>query len=708
VSALSAVLDAIARAVLGDAKDFSVVLGDVTLHAHQRDALRRVKVSIAGTGGALLADEPGLGKTFVALALALDFPATIVVAPAALRAMWRDAARRAGVLVAFVSMETLSRREFEHHRGGGLVIVDEAHHVSNPTTVRYARLSRMTAYKKVLLLSATPVRNRRRELAALLALFLGPRAFTLDDTAHAQCIVRRAGDASLLPKIEGPHWHRVRSVPRLGEMIAKLPPPLPALDGREASALLCMTLARCWASSLAALDAALRRRLQRGVALSAILESGRVPTRAELRAWIVGEDAVQLAFPMFVANEAPDSPRLREVLDAHLGAVRALRDAVRVRVAADTRERAHVLLDLRSQHLGARIVAFASHAATAEAIYRALRVEPGVALLTSRRARTAGGPRPRAEVIAALASDAPRSPRDEISLVVTTDLLSEGVNLQGASVIVHLDVPWTPAGLDQRVGRAARMGSSHSRVHVHGFAPPAAAERLLTLERRHGRKHVERVEATRAAGASEELRQLVRPWLSDSTSDAQRVASARASKSGFIAVVALGAGIALVGGARLAGGRWKISVAPGTLRDLVRSISPRDAGPDSKFEAAARAALARWLDNRAARESTGAMLAPSRARRALLAEIDSLCRRAAAHIRATEADRIGRVRALVNQSVSAGAERILDELTRTRAPDLETLLRACESQLNGAVAAAVHIARSDRGAVRALLLLRPR
>ena len=83
--------------------------------------------------------------------------------------------------------------------------------------------------------------------------------------------------------------------------------------------------------------------------------------------------------------------------------------------------------------------------------------------------------------------------------MITTDLLSEGVNLQGASVIVHLDVPWTPAGLEQRVGRAARMGSRHACVHVHGIAPPAAAERLLTLERRLARKRAEQVEAARAA-----------------------------------------------------------------------------------------------------------------------------------------------------------------------------------------------------------------
>ncbi len=722
--ALSPVLDAIARAVLGDGGDPPVTLGTVVLRAHQRDALRRLRASVESVGGALLADEPGLGKTFVALALAREYPPAIVVAPAALRAMWLSAAAQAAVEVSFVSMEALSRRGARidaYTQRGGFVIVDEAHHVNNPATARYARLARLIAYRRVLLLSATPVRNRRGELAALLALFIGPRAYTLDDAARSRCIIRRGDDASLRPAIDGPRWHHVRTLPGVREAIATLPPPLPALDGREATALLGMSLARCWASSLAALDAALRRRLQRGAALGALLDEGRVPTRDELRAWVVGDDAVQLAFPILAAHETPSAPQLRATLNAHLGAVRILRARIHPHVDDDARERARLLRELRSTHPAARVVAFTAHAATAEALFRALRTVPGVALLTARGARTAGGARPRTDVIRTLGAnggigagthDARASrpvARDDITLVITTDLLSEGVNLQGASVIVHLDLPWTPAGLDQRVGRAARMGSTHAVVHVHGIATPAAADRLLALERRLHRKHAEEVEAARVSRDTELLRALLLGWCDSVREERPQsgplVATARGAVTGFIAVVETRGESSLVCGARHGALRWNVGDAPADVHRMARAAQIHSAEPDPALEAAARAVLARWLSGRRARESGGASNQPSRARRLLLGRLDAVVRNASAFSRAALARRIIRVRTLIHHTVTAGAERILDELARLTSTDLEAWLAMCEAQLDGTTSSAPPDANA-LPAVRALLILR--
>ena len=112
MSALNRVRAAIAAAALGESpgRDSSACVGDIVLQPHQRSAVRRIEAAIAEFRGALLADEPGLGKTFVALAVASRYERVVVAAPAALRAMWHDAARRATVEIQFVSLEALSRQ----------------------------------------------------------------------------------------------------------------------------------------------------------------------------------------------------------------------------------------------------------------------------------------------------------------------------------------------------------------------------------------------------------------------------------------------------------------------------------------------------------------------------------------------------------------------------------------------------------------------
>ncbi len=72
----------------------------------------------------------------------------------------------------------------------------------------------------------------------------------------------------------------------------------------------------------------------------------------------------------------------------------------------------------------------------------------------------------------------------ETDLLITTDLLSEGLNLQDAERVVHYDVPWSPARLAQRVGRVDRLGSPHAGISTVIFLPPEPLASALALEER--------------------------------------------------------------------------------------------------------------------------------------------------------------------------------------------------------------------------------
>ncbi|OYV73925.1 MAG: hypothetical protein B7Z72_01405, partial [Gemmatimonadetes bacterium 21-71-4] len=80
-------------------------VGTITLHAHQRAAAGRLRSLLADTRGAMLADAVGLGKTYTALAVARDAARLVIVAPASLRAMWREALAAAGATATFVSFQ---------------------------------------------------------------------------------------------------------------------------------------------------------------------------------------------------------------------------------------------------------------------------------------------------------------------------------------------------------------------------------------------------------------------------------------------------------------------------------------------------------------------------------------------------------------------------------------------------------------------------
>lgn len=72
--------------------------------------------------------------------------------------------------------------------------------------------------------------------------------------------------------------------------------------------------------------------------------------------------------------------------------------------------------------------------------------------------------------------------KDDIQLLMTTDVLAEGINLHRSNVVVNYDLPWNPTRVLQRVGRVNRVGTAHNEVYVFNFFPTAEADAHLGLE----------------------------------------------------------------------------------------------------------------------------------------------------------------------------------------------------------------------------------
>jgi superfamily II DNA or RNA helicase len=74
----------------------------------------------------------------------------------------------------------------------------------------------------------------------------------------------------------------------------------------------------------------------------------------------------------------------------------------------------------------------------------------------------------------------------EIQILFTSDVLSEGQNLQDAHIVVNYDFHWNPVRLIQRIGRIDRIGSTADEIKVYNFLPDDKIEQELDLK---GRVH---------------------------------------------------------------------------------------------------------------------------------------------------------------------------------------------------------------------------
>lgn len=474
---------------------------------HQRSAVAILAERLRRYGGALLADAPGLGKSFVATEVARLFAgcghAIEVIVPATLVMQWRATLSDFGVGGAVVTHDSLARMPYMPAPERRLVIVDEAHAFRNPATLRYAALARRTIGASVLLVTATPVCNRIDDLRSLLAIAVADQVFSsigvpsIDAAFGAADIdlirlilgeiaVRR--DASVLPEalmfgaLER-HLIRYDVFTNDGAVTALLQQlTFPLLAEPE---LLRRFLWRRLESSEAAFAETIGRQLRFYARSLESMRSGRALSRRDYRQLFRDEDAEamqQVLFWELFAGVGPvDEP----------GAIEAemkLLDELLRAVARSPRTKE---AQLRELLLARRVPAlvFTTSVRTAESIAAALPGELRGALVTGR------GTIRREQSLAMFE-------RGLADVLVCTDVAAEGLNLQRAGIVVHYDLPWNPTKLDQRNGRAHRIGQKRDAVESFYFVPAhdtSGVGHILARKSRVRSRVLRRLDATDSA-----------------------------------------------------------------------------------------------------------------------------------------------------------------------------------------------------------------
>jgi superfamily II DNA or RNA helicase len=477
----------------------------IDLAPHQRVAVDRLLTLFEQYRGAILADEVGLGKSYVAAAVAaaISLHTIEVIVPASLVAQWRDTLADFRVHARIITHDSLiSDRFVAQSKVRRLLIVDEAHGFRNPATQRYAALARRSVGAKLLLVTATPICNSPDDLLSLVALIAADDALRLDGVASIEEAFR-TGDASAIRAVIAelvirrdrdvlPDAWRFGNIER---RVIRHPVPdvrgiddlrFPLIAGSSHHALLRRLLWRRLESSEAALLESVRRQTRFYERALECLRSGHTLTKREYRrAFGDEEDRHALQEVLFWDVFAPDAARIdAEEIRAE---IRRL-DRIREEANASPRQKRELLVNLSFVE---PTLIFTGAVATARDIAGVLH-RSGV--VTSR------GSQPEDAI------DAFR--RGRIDILVCTDLAAEGLNLQRAGVVVHYDIPWNPVKLDQRNGRAWRIGQLRPSVKAIYFIPETRRTRVVETvasKNRARRRLLDQKEATDRAHAASRL-----------------------------------------------------------------------------------------------------------------------------------------------------------------------------------------------------------
>ena len=144
---------------------------------------------------------------------------------------------------------------------------------------------------------------------------------------------------------------------------------------------------------------------------------------------------------------------------------------------------------------GKKVLLFSYYLDTIRYLWRELGTDKGkqfresIGDPTIRQMHSGVDQRTRRNVIVQFAPEANRRPsiagtKDEIDILLSTDVLSEGQNLQDCAHLVNYDLHWNPVRMVQRAGRIDRIGAKYDVLYVHNMFPDVGLEKLLRLVER--------------------------------------------------------------------------------------------------------------------------------------------------------------------------------------------------------------------------------
>ena len=137
---------------------------------------------------------------------------------------------------------------------------------------------------------------------------------------------------------------------------------------------------------------------------------------------------------------------------------------------------------LDGSHGADKVIVFTQFSDTAHYVYKQLK-RRGMRQIAC---ATGGSTNPTdiVEHFSPKSNDKDYSSEEQYRMLIATDVLSEGQNLQDAHVIVNFDLPWAIIRLIQRAGRVDRIGQAANEIYCYSFFPADGVEEIISLRSR--------------------------------------------------------------------------------------------------------------------------------------------------------------------------------------------------------------------------------
>ena len=137
---------------------------------------------------------------------------------------------------------------------------------------------------------------------------------------------------------------------------------------------------------------------------------------------------------------------------------------------------------LTQHHPDDKVLVFTQFADTVRYLNEAL-LERGVTQIAEVTGDTSN-PTDLAQRFSPISNNKQNTQDDELRILISTDILSEGQNLQDCAIVVNYDLPWAIIRLVQRAGRVDRIGQKAENILCYSFLPADGVERIINLRAR--------------------------------------------------------------------------------------------------------------------------------------------------------------------------------------------------------------------------------